>query len=155
MELILWRHAEAEDRDATDKADIDRKLTPKGRRQAARTAKWLSHRLPKNAIILSSPARRTQQTVRALTHDYRKVAAISMEAGVDDVLRAAGWPSAGDQTVVIVGHQPTLGVVASLLLTGKKMPWPLKKSALIWLSGPAAIGNAQAYLRAAISADLI
>ena len=41
MDLILWRHAEAfELPDGGD--DLDRALTPKGERQAARVADWLS-----------------------------------------------------------------------------------------------------------------
>jgi len=45
MNLILWRHAEAEiQRPGQD--DIERELTAKGRRQARRVAKWLDARLP-------------------------------------------------------------------------------------------------------------
>ncbi len=42
MELILWRHAEAED----GTHDSERKLTAKGIKQAARMAKWLRARVP-------------------------------------------------------------------------------------------------------------
>ena len=34
MDLIFWRHAEAEDED-DDMADIDRPLTPKGEKQVS------------------------------------------------------------------------------------------------------------------------
>ncbi len=42
MDLILWRHAEAED----GANDLARELTPKGVKQAARVAEWLLQRLP-------------------------------------------------------------------------------------------------------------
>ena len=55
MQLILWRHAEAED--ANGKDDLDRALTKKGHLQAERMAKWLRSRLPEDCRILVSPAR--------------------------------------------------------------------------------------------------
>ncbi|HEX7466215.1 MAG TPA: histidine phosphatase family protein, partial [Usitatibacter sp.] len=39
MELILWRHAEAED--AGGGGDLARSLTKRGRKQAAKMAEWL------------------------------------------------------------------------------------------------------------------
>ena len=55
MELILWRHADAED----GIPDSERKLTPKGVKQAARMAKWLRARLSADALILASPDRKS------------------------------------------------------------------------------------------------
>jgi phosphohistidine phosphatase len=42
MDLILWRHAEAED----GLPDLERRLTPRGQKHAARIAQWLLQRLP-------------------------------------------------------------------------------------------------------------
>ena len=42
MELILWRHADAED----GLPDLSRRLTPRGIKQAERMAAWLLQRLP-------------------------------------------------------------------------------------------------------------
>jgi len=150
MELILWRHAEAED----GIPDGERKLTAKGVKQAARMAKWLQARMPEDAVILVSPAKRAQQTARALDLDFKTVSAIGLAASAEDVLRAAGWP-ADDGTVVIVGHQPTLGEAAALLLTGTKEPWSVKKGALIWIARRPGAAHARTYLRAAISPDLL
>lgn len=63
MDLILWRHADAEH----DQVDgLDRKLTPRGHKQAKVMASWLDTRLPGNCRVMASPAVRAQQTVRAL-----------------------------------------------------------------------------------------
>ncbi|HSO07654.1 MAG TPA: histidine phosphatase family protein, partial [Pelomicrobium sp.] len=62
MDLILWRHAEAED----GVPDLARKLTPKGVKQAKRIAKWLRPRLPADTRVIVSPARRALQTAEAL-----------------------------------------------------------------------------------------
>ncbi|HSG92153.1 MAG TPA: histidine phosphatase family protein, partial [Methylotenera sp.] len=63
-DLILWRHAEAEDISATGK-DTDRVLTKRGRKDAAKMAKWLVKHLPADTVVLCSPALRCQQTAAA------------------------------------------------------------------------------------------
>lgn len=129
MELILWRHADAHE----GSPDAGRKLTAKGKRQAKRVANWLRKRLPKEVRILASPAVRAQRTARELTRRFETVPAIGLSARADGLLKAAGWPDAGDATVVVVGHQPTLGEAAALALTGRAAPWSLQKGALIWI----------------------
>ena len=62
MELILWRHADAED--GAD--DMARRLTPAGEEQAAAMAQWLRAHLPAQYTLLASPAVRAQQTAAAL-----------------------------------------------------------------------------------------
>ena len=150
MDLILWRHAEAED----GIHDSERKLTAKGEKQAARMAKWLRARIPGSAVVLVSPARRAQQTAHALTADFKTVTDIGLAASAEGVLRAAGWPER-DGTVVIVGHQPTLGEAAALLLTGAKEPWSVKKGAVMWVARRNDDEHARTQLRAAISPDLL
>ncbi len=72
MDLILWRHAQAElhpDPDGGlpgDKADMARRLTSRGEKQAARMGAWLDRQLPSGAVILCSPAVRAEQTAQAL-----------------------------------------------------------------------------------------
>src|SRR5687767_291721 len=57
MDLILWRHAEAED-GLPGAPDAGRELTARGRRQAMKMAGWLDRNLPSGCRILCSPARR-------------------------------------------------------------------------------------------------
>ena len=95
-------------------------------------AAWLEKRLPKSARVLVSPAQRAQQTARALTRRYETVREIGTDADARAVLKAAGWPEA-EGTVVVVGHQPTLGQAAALALTGKAADWSIKKGAAWWL----------------------
>lgn len=151
MELILWRHADAEN----GSHDSERNLTAKGIKQAARMAKWLRARLPENAVVLASPAKRAQQTARALASDYKTVMEIGTSASAKDVLLACGWPGDERTVVVVVGHQPALGETAALLLTGAKQQWSLKKGAVVWIACRAETADASALLRAAISPDLL
>ena len=64
MDLILWRHAEAEIA-APGQDDLQRALTPKGERQARRMAAWLNQRLAATTRVLVSPALRCRQTAEA------------------------------------------------------------------------------------------
>lgn len=147
MQLILWRHADAED----GIPDETRKLTAKGEKQARRVAKWLAKRLPDDTLVLVSPARRAQQTARALTKDFETC----QEAGTSTVpsllLEAAGWPERGG-TVLVVGHQPVLGHTVALLLGGEPSDWAFKKGAIWWLSSR---GHGAAEVRAVVSPDLL
>ncbi|HKI65200.1 MAG TPA: histidine phosphatase family protein, partial [Burkholderiales bacterium] len=61
MDLILWRHAEAEE----GGPDLERRLTPRGHKHAARVAGWLLQRLPSKFTVLASPARRALQTAES------------------------------------------------------------------------------------------
>jgi phosphohistidine phosphatase len=150
MELILWRHAEAED----GVPDGERELTKKGHKQAAAMAAWLKERLPKRARILASPAKRAQQTAAALEARFTTVREIGVGASAAEVVEAAGWPDAGG-TVIVVGHQPTLGRVAALLATGAEADWPIKKGAVWWFARRVRDGGAQVVLRAVIAPDLV
>jgi phosphohistidine phosphatase len=150
LELILWRHADAED----GIHDAERKLTAKGVKQAARMAKWLRPRIPDSAVVLASPAKRAQQTAQALTEDFKTVPELGLAASAEGVLRAAGWPGR-EGCVVVVGHQPTLGESAALALTGKKEPWNVKKGAVLWFVRRDDEEPAPTQLRAAISPDLL
>lgn len=148
MELILWRHAEADD----SLPDLTRELTDKGRQQAARMADWLNLRLPPDTRILVSPATRTLQTAKALGREYDRVPSLRPGASAEDVLSAAGWPDSA-YPVLVVGHQPTLGQVAALLLTGQVGDVAVKKGGVWWFQGRVRAGQRQVVLRAVAAPD--
>jgi len=131
--LILWRHAEAE----FGTPDTQRKLTPKGMLQAQRTAQWLRKRLADNVRVISSPAIRTLQTAQTLSLPIEESHQLFTDATASDVLSAAGWPTQlgnhGD-TIILVGHQPSLGRAAAFLLSGVEANWEFEKSALWWFT---------------------
>jgi len=153
MNLILWRHAAAEDAVPGGVEDLDRSLTKRGRKQAEIMAAWLNARLPADYQLLVSPALRTRQTGEALQARFRVVPELAPGASPQDVLRAAGWPD-GLGTVVVVGHQPTLGLVASLLLCGVSAAWAVRKGAVWWISNRDREEGAQSLLRAVMAPDL-
>jgi phosphohistidine phosphatase len=135
MDLILWRHAEAEPHvaEGDEAGDLKRALTPKGKRHAARVGAWLHRQLPDDIRVLSSPARRCVQTVEALGRNYKLVEALAPYSSAEAILDACGWPD-HRQPVLVVGHQPLLGEVASLVLAGSRMDWRIRKAGVFWIS---------------------
>ena len=150
MEMILWRHADA----AEGEPDLERRLTPKGLKQAARVAKWLLARLPSRFIVIASPARRAQQTAAALGVEVKTVKALAPGAEIEEILAADGWPEA-KQPASDGGHQPDLGRAGPHLVSGARTSWPVKKGGLWWVESRERDGDRQAVVRAVIAPDLL
>ncbi|TXH39951.1 MAG: histidine phosphatase family protein [Burkholderiaceae bacterium] len=150
MDLLLWRHAEAED----GEDDMKRRLTARGEKQARAMAGWIRHQQPKDLRIIVSPAVRTQQTAEALNLPFETVRKIGPDACVSELIAASGWPTANG-AVLIVGHQPSLGRLASLLLAGHETEWSIKKGAVWWLSNRVRREENQTVLRAVMPVELL
>jgi phosphohistidine phosphatase len=127
MDLILWRHADAEG----GAPDLARRLTPEGHAQAARVAAWLQPRLPADYRLLVSPALRAQQTAQALKKRFETVRELAPGASADAIVRLAG----NEGMAVLVGHQPDLGQAIACLLLGELRDWAVDKGALWWITG--------------------
>ncbi len=150
MELILWRHADAED--PGPRGDFARELTKKGRKQAQAMADWLRPRLDGEWTIMSSPAARAIQTVTPLGLPYEVRPGLDPGHGARDMLRESGWPDAG--RVIVVGHQPTLGEVAAMLMGGEG-DIAVRKGAIWWFVARERDGRKEALLRAVLDPDVL
>ncbi len=150
MDLILWRHADAED----GILDDARKLTAKGEKQAQQVGRWLKSHLPEGARILVSPAKRAQQTASALGREFETAREVGTGASVISVMAAADWPNA-QGAVVVVGHQPTLGRTAAALLSGVEADWSIKKGCVWWFSNRLHDDETQTILRVVISPEFL
>ena len=145
MDLILWRHAEAEDwlvGDPQPRLDLDRSLTQRGEKQAARMAAWLDRQLPEGARIWVSPARRCEQTALALGRKYKIRAELAPDATPGQLLDLVQWPT-NKYPVLVVGHQPVLGQTIARLLSLKENECAVKKGALWWLRNRDRDGQSQ------------
>ena len=131
MDLIFWRHAEAEDENEA-LADIDRPLTSRGEKQAQRVGAWLDRQLPDGTRILCSPALRCQQTALALGRKFKLRDELAPGGAAGDLLQVAQWPHAR-HPVMIVGHQPVLGEVLAQLLHLPNGGCVVRKGAVWWL----------------------
>ncbi|MDB5852834.1 MAG: putative phosphohistidine phosphatase sixA [Herminiimonas sp.] len=152
MELILWRHAEAADGDPDDA----RPLTPKGQKQAAKMAAWLDRNLPNSCRIMVSPTLRTVQTAETLGRKFKVFEALAPGASPQQLLDAIDWPAAREP-VLVVGHQPTLGQLAALLLAGTAQSWTVRKASAWWIVARDDVtdGEPDCYLKAVIGPDLL
>ena len=151
MDLILWRHAEAED----GTPDLERRLTPRGHKHAARVAEWLLQRLPAKFAVLASPGARARRRPRRRSASRsRPCRALAPGASVQAILEAADWPER-KSAVVVVGHQPDLGRVAVHLVAGAAGDGTIKKGGLWWLTNRVRDDETQVVVRAVVAPDLL
>ncbi|MBU0588611.1 MAG: phosphohistidine phosphatase SixA [Gammaproteobacteria bacterium] len=131
MDLILWRHAEAQEW-VEGCNDMERPLTQRGEKQALRMAKWLDRQLPEGTRILVSPACRAEQTALALSRKYKVRPELAPEASVAQLLELVNWPVAR-HPVLVIGHQPVLGQVVAQLMRLHASECVIRKGAVWWL----------------------
>jgi len=138
--LYLMRHGIAAD-PAPGMRDADRALTPEGVRKTTRVALGLQHIGLKPAVILSSPLRRAEETARLVADvlDPRPPVELypPLAGGIgplDVVRQLRPHRTAGE--LLLVGHQPDLGELASYLLTGQASltPLPFRKAGVAAIS---------------------
>ncbi len=153
MDLILWRHAEAQEPEG-DMTDMARALTRRGDKQAACMAAWLDRQLPEGTRVLASPAVRTEQTVRALGRKYRLYDELRPGGSTDQLLQLAGWPHARSP-VLVVGHQPTLGQTIARVLGMQDSGCSVRKGSVWWLRSRERDGQLQTVVVTVQTAELL
>lgn len=125
MELLIVRHAVAEDKDVfaeTGRPDDERPLTDKGRKKMKRAARGLHALVPEIALLATSPLVRARETADFVAGAYG-----IDDIVVDDVLHPdssfdafVDWARerGSDSPVCIVGHEPHLSGLATWLMCG-------------------------------------
>ncbi len=153
VNIILWRHAEAE----YGPPDLERALTENGRRQASTIAAWLRRHLPQDAQVWASEAARSRQTADYLTQDYAVLSALNPDINARTLPRLFERLS-GNDTVVLVGHQPWLGELSRFLLNGHwqgEAYWSYKKGGFWWLQVKHDGNGYHAKLKAALTPAIL
>ncbi len=153
MDLILWRHAEAE-MGAAHMDDLSRPLTARGEKQAARMAAWLERQLPDGLRVLSSPARRAEQTATALGRKYKLRAELLPDGTAQDLLELVQWPRSRG-AVLVVGHQPVLGHTIAHLLEIHSNQCAVRKGSVWWLRQRQSVERSDTTLLAVLSPDFL
>jgi phosphohistidine phosphatase len=117
-------------------------------------AEWLDRHLPNNCKILVSPAVRTVQTAEALGRKFKTNLELFTDTTPEKLLAAANWPDSREP-VLVVGHQPTLGQTAALLISGTQQDWTLRKGSVCWIAQKAADEADSIYLKVVLGADMV
>ncbi len=146
MRLILIRHAPAEERTSA-RRDYERRLTVQGRRRMHVAARALKALVPDVSFVAASPMVRARQTAEIVARQYDAAEVLSLPAlspGSNPRAMLA-WlkQQSPDATVVAVGHEPGLGIMASWLLAKRRKSFLLfKKGAacMIEVAGEPATG---------------
>lgn len=156
MDLIIWRHAEAQEGQEGHEGldDLQRQLTPRGLKEATRMARWLDAVMPEGTRILCSPALRCDQTAHALGRRYRICPELAPGAPAGTLLALAKWPSAR-QSVLLVGHQPDLGGLVAHLLGIEDAAVSVRKGGIWWLRHRVRDGRASVVVHAVANPDLV
>ena len=132
--IYLMRHGIAAD-PAPEMSDADRALTPEGVRKTARVAAGLQKLDVNPDVILSSPLRRAEETARLVadgldTHPPVELfPALTPGIAPHDMVKQLR-PHRSANQILLVGHQPDLGELASYLLAGAPtlVPLPFRKA---------------------------
>lgn len=120
--LILMRHAKAEE--GHGKADHDRELAPRGRRDAKAAGKWLRDQGLVPDLVICSTAQRTRQTWEQACHGGSKAEFVEYRrsvylGGSEQTLETLREDAGDTSTVLVVGHNPTVAQLTSLLTDGE------------------------------------
>lgn len=144
MDVLLLRHARAEERELfalSGNEDALRPLTRAGAKRMRGAVRGLRRLLPHIDVIASSPLLRAVQTAEIVADGYggKAVQVPQLAPGHAPSALLPWLRSQGDAgVVVLVGHEPDLGALASWLLAGGERSFvPLKKGAgcLLRLAG--------------------
>lgn len=153
MKLLLIRHAvaeEPEDFARTGKDDRQRPLTDDGRKKMKQNAKGLREIVPEIDLLATSPLTRAAQTAAVLDSVYGglsevEIEELSPEATPTEFLRWLRKQKA--ETIAAVGHEPSLSLILSWLLTGtERRLFSFRKGGACLLEFPGEVGAGTATL---------
>jgi len=149
MVCVFVRHGIAVAREEWEGKDVDRPLTEKGKQRVCQVAAGLRRLDVRPTVIYASPARRAVETAQLL----RRLRVSSSLMQLREELLPGAPPAKvigvlqklpPESCVICIGHEPQLGMAASVLLSGRaSASFPLKKAGacLIELPIPAKPGR--------------
>jgi phosphohistidine phosphatase len=127
-ELVLMRHGQAlSAQESGPLGDAGRKLSPDGRTQIKTSSMRLKELGVLPGIIISSPFLRAVETADIVAEHFPSAKratepALVSTAPLSDIVKAITSKAAGETSVLVIGHQPTLGSICSLLLRSDCVP---------------------------------
>lgn len=136
-------------------------LSERGEKHTRRLANWLRGQAPRQLQIFSSPAKGARQMAGLIADGIGDSALppivsrlLGPEANASDLLGAVGWPH-DHHAALVVAHQPALGALASLLLSGHEASLVYKRGSIWWFSSRHRGGELQTVLRCVLTPDML
>ncbi|MCS6770771.1 MAG: histidine phosphatase family protein [Kiritimatiellae bacterium] len=151
MRILFIRHAEAVDATEFAGDDLERPLTPAGRKRFGKVVAYLARNYPKPECILSSKAVRAWETA----NDYARGVGVK-DIVVRDELNPGATPDDIRQIlkeykdlewIALVGHEPDFSKAIAALTSRGKLRMKFKKGAVAEVEWS---GRGDATLRALI-----
>lgn len=133
----------------TGQADELRPLTKEGRRRTERVARGLVEVVPAVDRLVSSPLIRAAETAAILARAWSEIPVLTLPALAPggDPNEVVAWLQSGGHgaSVAAVGHEPDLGELLALLVTGRKRPiHSFKKAGAALLEFPGEVAKGAA-----------
>ncbi|HLZ35854.1 MAG TPA: histidine phosphatase family protein [Nitrospira sp.] len=153
MDCVLVRHGIALERDEWEGQDADRPLTERGAKRVAQVAAGLRWLGAQPTQILASPFLRAVETARILQAAFTGRSAIRradelLPDAVPEQLLLLLQELSAEACVLCVGHEPHLGLAASVMLTGKSSTaFPFKKAGACLIELPVPVKPGRGILR--------
>ena len=162
MRLLMIRHAIAEEREdfaKTGRDDRLRPLTEEGRKKMKQAAKGLRKLVPEIDLLATSPLARAEQTGAILDSTYGDLETVEIdelapEAAPEGFVR---WlQQQGTEVVAVVGHEPSMSLLLSWLVTGtERRIFGFRKGGACLLDFPGEVGAGAAVLVWALTPGLL
>jgi phosphohistidine phosphatase len=142
MELYFLRHGDAEvSLFNTPRADFERSLTELGAEDTLKGALALKMFVDKFDMIYSSPLKRAMQTASIYSKVFKcpdrikKLDALMPPGKLHDLMETISFMDKPEK-ILCVGHEPSLGMMATEILTGieEENMFPLKKGGIMCIN---------------------
>ncbi len=136
MRLFIVRHAIAEERGKKFYPNDDRPLTKDGIRKMKANVKGMSAFLPSSFTVVTSPLKRAFATAEIIASQNSSGIAVTPDDGLlpddkaNDIIQTLKKYE-NHPTVVLVGHEPSLGRFLSFVLQQKSGSILVKKGSVI------------------------
>ncbi len=135
--IVIIRHAKAEALH-NDESDFDRKLTERGKKNAAEVAKILSVKNIRPEVMISSPAKRALRTAKIFADrfDMKKSAVITKDFlyadySMDEIVKMLSEEFDSFGNVFIIGHNPVIVQLISSFCTSFEADFPTSAATVI------------------------
>lgn len=153
MNCVLFRHGIAVERDEWEGLEADRPLTERGAKRVAQVAAGLNRLDVQPTHVFSSPLIRAIETAKIVHRSLQVRSAVQIVEELlpdapPDRLLSILHDLPPESCALCIGHEPQLGMAASVMLSGRvSASFPMKKAGACLIELPMPVKPGQGVLR--------